>query len=270
MADIEAVTADIESIAPPYLAEEWDNSGFQIRCCRDGQIRRILVSLEISDDVISEAIGIHADMIITHHPLIFGKISSVDDKSVIGNYIVRLIQAGISVYSAHTSFDSALHGTNQHLAEKLGLEEIRPLFPAGEEGCGMGREGIYRNGLPFDVFMKRLIAVCDRNIYRIAGSAPESVFRVSLCTGAGAEFIDTARKNGSDVYITGDVKYHDARDACEKGICVVDAGHFGTENIFSGNFAGQLQQKGLKDLEILISASDLNPFRGYEACPVKA
>ena len=132
--NLEQFAQAMEKLAPLSGAAEWDNSGFQIRCCRDGQIRRILVSLEISDDVISEAIGIHADMIITHHPLIFGKISSVDDKSVIGNYIVRLIQAGISVYSAHTSFDSALHGTNQHLAEKLGLEEIRPLFPAGEEG----------------------------------------------------------------------------------------------------------------------------------------
>lgn len=264
MADIEAVTAAIEEVAPPHLAEEWDNSGFQIRCCEKGQIGRILVSLEISDDVITEAIKARADMIVTHHPLIFGKIASVDDKTVIGNHIVRLIQAGISVYSAHTSFDSALRGTNQYLAQKLGLAEIRPLLPAGEDGCGMGREGIFREKLSFDEFMERLIAACDRNIYRVAGPVPESVTKVSLCTGSGAEFIETALKNGSDVYVTGDVKYHDARDACEKEICVVDAGHFGTENIFSENFAAQLRETGLRDLEILISRSDLNPFREYK------
>ena len=263
MAQIDQVEALIEEIAPAHLAEAWDNSGFQIRCAGKRQIRKILVSLEISENVISEAIGTGADMIVTHHPLLFRKTGAVDDNTVTGNYIIRLIQAGISVYSAHTSFDSARHGTNQYLAEKLGLKEIRPLLPAEEEGCGMGREGTYEERIPFDVFMKRLISVCDRNIYRIAGPVPESVSKVSLCTGAGSEFIENAWKNGSDVYVTGDVKYHDGRDACERGICVVDAGHFGTENIFSENFSAQLREKNPGDLDILVSRSDLNPFSAY-------
>lgn len=266
MPNMDEIKSALERIAPPGLAEEWDNSGFQVRITDGRQIRRILVSLEISGDVVSEAISKGADMIVTHHPLIFGKISKVDDKQITGNYLIRLIQAGISVYSAHTSFDSALNGTNQYLAEQLGLEEIRPLAPSalpGAEDCGMGRTGVFSEPLSFEAFMQRLVSACDRNIYRIAGKAPESVSKVSLCTGAGAEFIGAAAENGSDVYITGDVKYHDARDACETGVCVVDAGHFGTENIFSENFAAQLRAQKIEGLEVLVSESDLNPFREY-------
>ncbi len=263
MADIKTIQSAIEQIAPPHLAEEWDNSGFQIRCGAAQEIRRILVCLEISDEVITEAIDENADLIITHHPLIFGKINQVDDKNVTGHYLLRLIQGGISVYSAHTSFDSARKGMNQYLAERIGLTEIRPLFAASEEGCGMGREGVYSASISSSEFMERLKSACDENIYRIAGELPKNISKVSICTGSGAEFIDFAKENGSDVYITGDVKYHDARIACEIGLCVVDAGHFGTENIFSVNFADQLKTFELQDTEIIVSKTDLNPFCAF-------
>ena len=148
MADIGRIEEAIRQIAPPHLAEEWDNCGFQIRCSADQQIRKILVSLEVSDELVTEAISAGADLIVTHHPMIFGKINSVDDNHITGHYILRLIQAGISVYSAHTSFDSAKRGTNQYLAEQLGLTKIVPMKPAAEEGCGMGRTGIFPEPFP--------------------------------------------------------------------------------------------------------------------------
>ena len=160
MTDIKVIQAAIEQIAPPHLAEEWDNSGFQIRCDEAQKIRKILVCLEISDEVVAEAVADKADLIITHHPLIFGKISKVDHKNIMGNQIIRLIQAGISVYSAHTSFDSARRGTNQYLAEQIGLEEIMPLVPASEEGCGMGRIGIYSS--PVKIRLRRKYLSCCR------------------------------------------------------------------------------------------------------------
>ena len=260
MADLRAIEEIICRIAPPHLAEEWDNCGFQIRCGSDREIRRILVCLEISDDIITEAVRKKADLVITHHPLIFSGIHSVDDNDVTGKYILRLIQAGISVYSAHTSFDSAEHGTNQYLAERLGLEDIFPLVPAEDGRSGMGRRGVYRQPMPFEEFAQRLKEVCDENIFRISGKIPEFISKISLCTGAGAEFIGLAQENASDVYITGDVKYHDARTVCEKGFCVIDAGHFGTENIFTPNFAGQLRELCPQDIEIMEAESDLNPF----------
>lgn len=112
MADIGTIEKAMRQIAPPHLAEEWDNCGFQIRCDSDQNIEKILVCLEISDDIITEAIQKSADLIVTHHPLIFGGIRSVDMDDMTGRYVLRLIRAGISVYSAHTSFDSAKDGTN--------------------------------------------------------------------------------------------------------------------------------------------------------------
>lgn len=263
MADIKTIEKVMEQIAPPHLMESWDNCGFQIRCSRQQDIRKILVSLEISDELISEAIEKEADLIVTHHPMIFGKINKVDDADLTGHYILRLVQAGISVYSAHTSFDSAKDGTNQYLAEEIGLSQIVPLEPLGEEGCGMGRVGVYETPVTFDDFAERLKEACDENIFRMAGKQPDVVKKVTLCTGAGAEFISAAKANGSDIYITGDVKYHDARTACETGICVVDAGHFGTENIFSVNFACQLAELCPEEVEILVAETDLNPFEAF-------
>lgn len=263
MTDLKSIQSAIEQIAPPHLAEEWDNSGFQICCDQAKTVRRILICLEISDEVITEAIAEGADLIITHHPLIFGKIHQIDHKSITGNHIIRLIQSGISVYSAHTSFDSARQGTNQYLAEQIGLEKIVPLVPSSDESCGMGRIGMYSPSVSSDDFMDRLKSACDENIYRIAGVMPKKISKISICTGSGAEFIPIAKENGSDVYITGDVKYHDARMACDIGMCVVDAGHFGTENIFSVNFAKQLEALIPKEIEIIRSKTDLNPFRAY-------
>ncbi len=261
MADIGTIEKAMRQIAPPHLAEEWDNCGFQIRCDSDQNIEKILVCLEISDDIITEAIQKSADLIVTHHPLIFGGIRSVDMDDMTGRYVLRLIRAGISVYSAHTSFDSAKDGTNQYLAECLGLEEISPLVPAEDGESGMGRAGVYRRPLPFSEFALRLKDACDGSIFRISGTIPEFVSKVSLCTGAGSEFIGEAEENASDVYITGDVKYHDARTACEKKFCIIDAGHFGTENIFTPNFAGQLRKLCPQDVEIMEAESDLDPFR---------
>ena len=98
---------EVERIAPLELQEEWDNSGIQIRAS-NGEIRRVLVALEINDGVIDEAIGAGADLILTHHPLIFGSLKKIDGNDITGNHIVKLIKRGISVYSTHTPFDKCI------------------------------------------------------------------------------------------------------------------------------------------------------------------
>jgi GTP cyclohydrolase I len=255
----------IKKIAPEGLQEDWDNSGIQINVNPDKDVKKLLTCLEISDAVVAEAVRKGADMILTHHPLIFGKISRVDAEDVIGNQIVELIKHDISVYSSHTAFDSAAHGTNQYLAEQIGLEDVVPLIAAADEyaGCGMGRVGRYISPLDFSDFYKTLERVCggkDGSEVRVAGKVPAKVAKVALCTGAGAEFIDKAAALGCDAYITGDVKYHDARHADDIGLCVIDAGHYGTEVVFAKNMAAQLEHELGGTLEILVSETNINPF----------
>ncbi len=260
---IKEIIKAIESIAPLYLMEEWDNSGIQIMIDSNKDINVIMTALEISDSVIDEAEKIGTDMIITHHPLIFGKLSQITDANVVQRQIIRLIKSGISVYSAHTSFDSAAQGTNQYLAEKIGLKNICPLVDGADEGTGMGRIGIYEESITFDKFMERLTSACDRDIFKVAGKIPEKVMRVALCTGAGAEFADLSLDIGADVYVTGDVKYHDARHADDIGLCLVDAGHFGTENIFAENITPQLKKILGESVKIVISQTSVYPFKDF-------
>ena len=128
---------EVENIAPLELQESWDNSGIQIRA-GNNEISKVLVALEINERVIDEAIGAGADMILTHHPLIFREIKSVDSNDVIGNHIVKLIRRGISVYSSHTPFDKCIGGNNDYLGSILGIEDIGPM-PGDESAiCRIG------------------------------------------------------------------------------------------------------------------------------------
>lgn len=251
----------IRKQAPERLQESWDNSGIQILTDADAKVSKILTCLEIESSVVDEAVENNVQLIVTHHPLIFSKINTIRDDDPEGAQIIRLIQNGISVYSAHTSFDSAPRGTNQDLAEKLMLNDIVPMYPDDDDPeAGMGRYGRYSEPVPFDVFQKRLADVCGADGMRIAGIKPEYVRLVGLCTGAGAEFADDAAENGADVYITGDVKYHEARHISDIGFCVIDAGHYGTEFLFAENMASLLREELGEKSEVIASKSDINPF----------
>ena len=251
----------IRAAAPENLQESWDNSGIQILTDPDQSVYSILTCLEINDDVVREAIKKKVDLIVTHHPLYFSKLSSVRADNVIGSQTIDLIRHSISLYSAHTSFDSAEYGTNQDLAEKIGLDGIVPMYPSEiNPAAGMGRYGIYPKPLPFEEFLQRVTDVCGKSLIRVAGAAPEQVKKVALCTGAGSEFMEDALTNGANVYLTGDVKYHEARHACDLGMCVIDAGHYGTEVLFAENMAVLLRNRLGDEVEILVSETDINPF----------
>ena len=248
----------IESISPSQTQESWDNCGWQVKT-GDGAIRRVLVALEITDAVIREAIEEGADLVLTHHPLIFGSLRQVSADDVTGRYLLQLIQAGISVYACHTSFDKARGGNNDYLGQLLELEDIRPF----DNDNGLCRKG----DTPFETTMLEIMQKAaeafgvEQRHFRWVGDLSRDVHTVGWCTGAGSEFIKDAFADGCDLYITGDLKYHEAQAAKEMGICVLDAGHYGSEKIFTENMADLLRARCLdEDLEIMESVCDLNPF----------
>lgn len=250
----------IEEISPSELAESWDNCGFQVDCTSDtANIGRVLVSLEITEAVIDEAIRCGADLILTHHPLIFGGVNSIRREDTVGSYLIRLIQAGISVYSCHTSFDKTRGGNNDYFGELLELADIRA-FDSGNPYCRKGETS-------FDVTFAEMIHQTaqalniEEKFFQTVGDLSKPIERVGWCTGAGSEFIEEAKKEGCSLYITGDIKYHQAQNALESGICLLDAGHYGTEKIFTENMAGMLYDRCGGEIDILQSEVDLNPFR---------
>lgn len=252
--------AAIETIAPLSTQESWDNSGVQI-ACGDGSVKKVLTCLEITGEIVEEAVTEQVDVIITHHPLIFGGIQNIDYRDPIGACIVRLIASGISVYSSHTPFDKVKGGNNDYLADKIGLRDSRG-FRIGEEMDLIGRVG----KLAVPVSLGELANIVSDSLHiaheqiRLIGDLNQMITTVGICTGAGADLMELAIKNGCDLLITGDVKYHEAQEAKARGIALMDAGHYGTEKTFASNFAEKLQKQVGNQIEILESKVDINPF----------
>lgn len=260
---IDELLDQLRIIAPRELEEDWDNGGFQIDM-RSKQVKRILIALEITNAVIDEAVKRKADFIVTHHPLLMEKIDVVDAGTLTGNYIIKLIRHGITVYSAHTSFDSAFGGNNDCLAELLDLKMVRRLkisTPFGDKEL-IGRLGSFDNPISLSEAANLVENVLDlTEPPKIVGSHSATVSTVAVCTGAGGnDAIDAAIFNGCDLFITGDVRHHQAQKAREMGLNIIDAGHYGTEYIFIKNFADKLRKAVQNRVEILESNVIVNPF----------
>ena len=247
----------IEKMSPLHTQESWDNSGFQIKS-GNPEIESILVAMEINNDVIDEAIAKATKLIVTHHPLIFGGVKSVDDNDITGNYLIRLISHGINVYSTHTPFDKCEGGNNDYLAKVLHLDDIQPMT---EDESGFCRVGFVDGECTAAEYIGQVCSWTgvDRQFVSFVGDPNAAVDKVGLCTGAGADFMKEAVAAGCDLFVTGDVKYHVAQTAKELGLNFLDLGHFGTENLFRDNMAEYLNNCG-NNLKIFKSEVDLNPF----------
>lgn len=246
------ITGFIETKYPLSLAETYDNVGLLIGSY-DAIISKVLVCLEINDEVIDEAINNNVDMIISHHPLIFTPFKKIIYSSPTSHFIARLIKADICVYGLHTNFDNAENGMNDVLSELLGLNNINKL------GNGTGRYGILYNSMFLYELCNIVKSKLNINSLRVIGNLNSKVERVAVVGGAGCDFIDDAIALHCDVFITGDVKHHSALDAINYGINIIDASHYSTEIIAIPFIVALLRE--LTDLEVISSKIDTNPFK---------
>ena len=221
MLSCQVVMNALERIAPRHLAEDWDNTGLLVGSFSQ-KVERIL----------AEASERSADMIVAHHPAIFRGMKQLRTDLPLGRRLAALLTHGIAVAAAHTNLDITRGGVNDVLAARLGLEKLST-FITTEQADGsaesLGRIGTLPAPVAIDDFAH---SVCERlgvSHVRLVRAADRPVRRVAVVGGAGAEFIDTAVRRGADVYLTGDVKYHEAQRAAEQGMHLIDAGHFGTE-----------------------------------------
>jgi dinuclear metal center YbgI/SA1388 family protein len=205
-------------------------------------------------------------MIIAHHPLIFHKIGKIDYNNITGKYITELIRAGISVYSAHTSFDSVYGGNNDYLAELLGLQKIRRFQPNKEPSSkelsnDIGKIGDLKHEMRFGdvcLLVKERLKI-DHSL-AVVGDPDSMIKKVGLCTGGGGDLIEEALRNGCSLFITSDIRHHEAFFAKESGICAIDAGHYNTEIIFVRNFVEKLRAVAGDLLEIYECTKGEEPF----------
>ncbi len=355
----------IEELAPLSLAESWDRTGLAVGDPAS-EISHVLVALDVIEPVIEEAKETKAELILTHHPmLLFRKIESIRKDSALGNRIYALIENGIAAYSAHTNLDIAKGGTNDVLAELIGLREVKLLevteqeewkkiviyvptealedvrnaicgagaghignyshctfqtagegtflplagtspyvgktgelthvaearlesiapkaevekilaaakaahpyeemaydiYPVEQSGKeeGIGRIGVLPEEMTFAAFAKQLKDVLGLDAIRLVGDGKQKVKTVALCTGSGAEFLETAKQMGADVYLTGDIKYHEAQKAVEMGLCVADVTHYASEVLIVPILCRYLRQRAKQaQKELTVSASAVN------------
>ncbi|MBR2937234.1 MAG: Nif3-like dinuclear metal center hexameric protein [Oscillospiraceae bacterium] len=256
MTTVQNVLDFIETIAPTELKMEWDNVG--LLCGRaDQQVQKILVALDPFTSVCEEAAQIGADLLVTHHPLIFQPLSAITDKTTVGRAAMTLIKNNIAAINAHTNLDCADGGVNDTLAQTLKLKAIQKV-PTDSEG--LLRQGEVETQ-DLDAFLHRVEKTLDCNGLRyVSGGKP--VNRVAVGGGACGSALYTVIAAGCDTFVTADVKYNQFCDAKELGLNLIDAGHFPTENPVMAVLAAKLQTQ-FPDLEVKISETHRDSVKYY-------
>ncbi len=244
----------LEQIAPKSMKMDFDNVGF-LAGFSERDVSRILIALDITDDVISEAIEKRAELIVSHHPLFF-ELKSVTDSDRTGRKVVRLLSSGVSAVCMHTNLDAAAGGVNDRLAEAVGLENIGLLSadgitPGGHE-YGIGRTGELSSATTMNEFLPFLKKALNSNGLRYH-DAGIPVRRVAVVGGSGGGELSRAISCKCDTFITADIKYDTFLAAREEGINLIDADHFCTENLVCGALKSWLTEK-YENLHIEISS----------------
>ena len=212
----------LEELMPSNLAEDWDNVGLMLG--RKGKtVKKILLALDLSKEVVEQAVAQKIDLIVTHHPAIFKKLKRVVDNDWQQELLLTLAEDGIAVYSAHTNLDCVSTGVNDVLAKLLKLEDIEVL----DDSNGLGRIGVVEEASLVEY--AQVVKATLKADYVVIGDAGKQVRKVAVCGGAGSDLIDLALAKGADTLVTGDVKYHSAQQAVFSGLNIIDAGHQPTE-----------------------------------------
>ena len=268
----------MDQLAPPLLAEEWDNVGLQIGDPRL-PVRRIWVALDPGLEVVRAACEKKVDLLITHHPLIFRPLKSIDFETPGGSVIQLAIQHRLAIFSAHTNLDVVRNGVNDVLAQRLGLQNLtilQPvhgrkrtgedvlLLPGGEGEYGIGRIG----SLDRTRSLKKLVLMVKEKLaldfVKVAGDPEMKITQVAICSGSGSSLMQAFLSSKSQAYISGDIHYHDALEAQTANRCVIDIGHFPSEHLMVEALAKQLERiisKAGIEAEITACTVEKDPFR---------
>jgi len=221
----------IDSFAPFASAESWDNVGLLLGDSA-AVVTGIVTALDLTADVLNEAAGLGANLVVTHHPVIFDPLKRLESQSV----VYRAARLGVHVISAHTSLDLAPEGVNQALAEALQLRDPAPLC---EDGLGrIGLLPLPMGARALAEFVKRRLNCKGLRFY----AAPGQIDCVAVCGGAGGSLLAEAQSQGAQALVTADVKHSAFLDAKNRGITLVDGGHFATENVIIAPLTARLKQ----------------------------
>ena len=222
---VKDIIASIENFAPLSLQEEWDNSGLCIGSEED-EVTSVIVGLDCTPELVDEAIACGADMIVTHHPLIFSGLKRISPDDFVGKMVMKVVKAGISVYAAHTTADKVADGVSGAMAVRLGLEDVQILDEDGD-GTGLGVVG----NLPQPMTAQEMVELVRTRFaletVRTSRPLDSMITRVAMCGGSGSSLIGAAKASGAQLYISGDISYHNFFTQDE--FMIMDIGHYESE-----------------------------------------
>jgi len=256
----------VDAAAPFELSEGWDNSGLQAGDL-SWETDRVLVGLDVTVSLLEEAHLLGAGLVVTHHPLMIQPEKSIDFSTLPGSVILLSACNKISVISAHTNLDKAPAGLNDLFAEKLGFTNFVPLLPepapSVDKKAGLGRVGRLESEMTLKSLITRVKQILSLDRVRVTGDPDQRVATAAVCTGSGGSLIDHVLASGAQVYITGDVKYHEARKLEDGGVGLIDVGHFASEYIAIDLLVDRLKhlcrEQGL-EVEIMGFYKEKDPF----------
>ncbi|SFA75983.1 dinuclear metal center protein, YbgI/SA1388 family [Clostridium frigidicarnis] len=253
-------------LAPEDLKESYDNVGFQIGD-RECEVKKVLIALDATLEVIKEAKEKEVNLLITHHPLLFKKPSSITNDTLQGKKILELIKNDINLYSAHTNLDSVNGGMNDIIMMLLGLKDSEIMDKnINDNSSGIGRIA----NLDKEKTLKEMCRLVKMNLgvrfIKVVGDMNRSIKTVAVINGSGESFFEKAKSMGADLVITGDTSYHFASDYNEMGMAIMDIGHFSSEWPLFKEISKKIQayfKENDESIEVFISEKSKDPYSIY-------
>ena len=261
MIKVNNIINEMELLAPTYLKEDFDNVGLMVGD-KNKEVKKVLLALDCTLKVIEEAKKENVELIITHHPLIFKRPSSITTDTLQGKKIIELIKNDISLYSSHTNLDSVENGLNDTIVSILGFDNSKILEKnKRDDKAGLGRIVSLKESIQLEDLISKIKKSLNINNLRVV-KGKDKVNKIAIINGSGQDFIGKAVALGADCIITRDTTYHFASDYKEMEISILDVGHFASEQITFFNVMENLKEK-FKDVEFITSTVEEDPFSFY-------
>lgn len=272
---VKDICSIMEQFAPVCLSEDYDNPGLMVGNTED-TVSSIMIALDCTLEVINEAIEKKCSFILSHHPLLFRRPSSITNETLLGSKIIKLIKNNVSLYSSHTNLDAVNGGINDELVKLLGFSNSEIIEPVGSidekqinlnskiKKSGIGRLVTLNN----EIFLEELCEIVKEKlqvlVLKYAGEEKKSIKKIAIITGSGSDYLAACKKLGADCVITGDITYHYASDYSEMNMAIIDAGHFYTEwpafKEFALIFKAKLSELGYTN-PVIFSDTIRDPYK---------
>lgn len=265
MTKVSDVLSVAESLWPVSGADDWDRPGL-IAGAFHQEVTKVLLSVDVTSELLDDAVNGGFDLIISHHPFLLRGVTSLSENTAKGAVLAKAIRGNIALFAAHTNADITSTGVSATLAEAFGLADLEPLVPT-EPGIGHGRVGNLRTPMTMVDFARLVAKVLPATAggIKVSGNSNQVINKVALCGGAGDSFISAALASGADVYVTSDLRHHPAQDAIEaaaaigKDLALVDISHWAAESLWLEVAANELK-KALPGVKFEVSDLRTDPW----------